>query len=336
MVALGMAQRVAIGDVWKAETSDGKGPIAIAEDTVNFDPLLAALSIDPDGPNFFTRVPHMNSVKKRRTLWLLLLSNLLVILLMAIFLFRPTGIPFEHGKEVLTPSYPLSNRRGAIKTKFVREILAPTDDSDQNDMAPNTMFEIFSHPGKQEGVEMLLIISSTSSDPSTRQAIRRSWANISELDDPRIHVEFALGRPSTAETTHRLEAEQADHEDLIVIDIDELDGNIGSMTTYTALEYKWLKYPKARCLLKTGTNSVLHLPNLMKLCMETEKSQIIGRCDSVPLRSKNSTNSNLTDPHEKLPQFCYTGTYLIVGQDIPETLFDFSRKQPFIRLHSFQ
>ncbi|CAB3409398.1 unnamed protein product [Caenorhabditis bovis] len=211
--------------------------------------------------------------------------------------------------------------------------------SEDGDHVPFDFFTNFQvHPSRDhhQNVSVLVLINSVPKEVALRDAIRDSWANVSAYDGA-IRVEFLIGQPD-AEHRSAIRAEQNEHDDIIIANIDEGYYEL-SVKTMAMLVYKARFYPKTKCLVKADSDNVLMLPNYLRLCEETVAPRIVGKCDVPRHVIRMSTKwavPKFVFADELYPAYCSTGTYTFIGANLPQLLINKAMKGSFATSRNFR
>ncbi|XP_051899707.1 beta-1,3-galactosyltransferase 4-like [Pristis pectinata] len=114
----------------------------------------------------------------------------------------------------------------------------------------------------QRPVFLLALVPSSPGHQRQRQAIRASWGSLAEVDGHQVRTLFALGLPASAREARLLEAEAAQHGDLLQGRFADTYRNL-TLKTLMALGWARQHCPAARFLLKADDDVFVNVRALV-------------------------------------------------------------------------
>ncbi|XP_054853349.1 beta-1,3-galactosyltransferase 9 [Eublepharis macularius] len=180
---------------------------------------------------------------------------------------------------------------------------------------------------------LLVLTFSNPENASRRDAIRRTWANMTGVKGYTTRILFVLGKPSSEATDLEVIREFQEHQDLIEGAFFDSPEN-QTLKTTTAVEWIVTFCPGARFILKTDEEMFVNLPNLVDylLSLRTHLEEIyLGKVvhQEVPNRDPQSPSfvPLQTYPEKYYPDYC-SATALVISQDVARMIYVTAHEVP--------
>ncbi|XP_055975485.1 beta-1,3-galactosyltransferase 5 [Sorex fumeus] len=188
----------------------------------------------------------------------------------------------------------------------------------------------------QDAPFLLLLVTSSPEQASTRDIIRRTWGGIRTALGRPVRSFFLLGNPARPDVRAQLAEEGQRHGDLIQKDFLDVYSNL---TLKTMMGIQWVQHfcPQADFVMKTDTDMFINVPYLVELLLQKNRTSrfFTGflKMHDLPIRDKYNKwfVSKQEYPGERYPPFC-SGTGYVFSSDVATLVANVSESVPFIRL----
>lgn len=186
-------------------------------------------------------------------------------------------------------------------------------------------------------VELLILITSSHSCQTCRDAIRQTWLQESKNNTSTVRYVFLLGVTADDKLMAEVLTESRLHRDILVEDFVDTYYNL---TYKTVMGLKWATEfcSHAKYVLKTDDDVFINVQNVLKLTQNKQSNlqkNIVGSCSlwRRPLRNQDSKwyVSRETYPWTFLPPFC-SGTGYVMSIDVAQHVLKVSRNVPYFHL----
>ncbi|CCD72807.1 Hexosyltransferase [Caenorhabditis elegans] len=189
-------------------------------------------------------------------------------------------------------------------------------------------------PDELPAPNVLVLVTTIASEFEMRNQVRKSWANYTSNA---VRVKFLMGIPADKQLP-LIQKESQEFNDLIIADLDEGYYSLASKTM-AMLIYKTRYYPDTKCLVKADVDNVLILRNYERLCEEAVAPLILGKCDVSRTVLRNTTKWAVPEfvySEPVYPTYCSTGTYVLAGKTVPQSLIKEAMSSPFANSLNFR
>lgn len=176
---------------------------------------------------------------------------------------------------------------------------------------------------------LLVLIFSRPQNLSRRDAIRKTWANLTHVQGYTTLVLFVLGKPSSATAQVEVIKESDQRQDLIQgIFLDTPENQ--TLKVKRAIEWTVTFCPEARFVLKVDEDMFANLQTLVEylLNLRTHPEDIyLGRVIHPSVPNNGSFTSVRKYPGQYYPDYCSV-TALVISQDVARKIYVTSREVP--------
>ena len=181
-----------------------------------------------------------------------------------------------------------------------------------------------------ENVFLLIMVPSTASNFAQRDAIRKTWGNVSNIR-PIVKLKFVLGKTHSFHLQDLLLTENLLYNDILIEDVPEKYENL-TQKSIAILRWTVSNCPRIRYLLKIDDDVFLNLPRLLKYISKHAQTNTILGClvsHSSPFRSIFSKWRVSWDQYneEEYPEYISGPAYLISG-DVLYKLYQSTKHVP--------
>ena len=200
----------------------------------------------------------------------------------------------------------------------------------------NEFKSILDEPNFCQGkVFLLIMISSTASKRSSRDAIRETWGLACNNPNTTIKCLFLFGKTNNASANAALAAESKRHHDIVQHDFHDTYANL-TYKTMTAMKWAAEKCPDAAYVMKTDDDMFVNTELLPVLLQAAPSVRFMGGVcwgPSPPHRERNSKwyVSFQQYGRSSFPPMCSGTGYVMSGDVVPDILVQ-SKNIPFFYL----
>lgn len=189
---------------------------------------------------------------------------------------------------------------------------------------------------EQDAPFLLLLVTSSPEQASTRAVIRRTWGGVRTALGRPVRSFFLLGSPGQPDVHAQLVQEGREHGDLIQKDFVDVYSNL---TLKTMMGMQWVQQfcPQAAFVMKTDTDMFINVPYLVDLLLRKNRTSRFFTgflmVNYSPIRNQNNKwfVSKEEYPGDRYPPFC-SGTGYVFSGDVAVQVYNVSESVPFIRL----
>ncbi|KAM9820919.1 beta-1,3-galactosyltransferase 9 [Neosynchiropus ocellatus] len=184
------------------------------------------------------------------------------------------------------------------------------------------------NPNACQNSDLFLLALVFSYDVSQRDAVRRTWANQTDVKGFPVRVLFFLGSAHTSADQEALVEESAHYGDMIQGHV-STDSSIHGQTQRTILALRWIIAfcPVARFVLFTQDSVFVNLPAIggFLLALHRHPEDLyLGRVIQREYPDRNPSSSGYMPaslyPDKYLPEYC-EGTAYVVSQDVVRKVY---------------
>ncbi|XP_064622482.1 beta-1,3-galactosyltransferase 1-like [Lineus longissimus] len=186
-----------------------------------------------------------------------------------------------------------------------------------------------------QGIDMLLMITSTQERRKHRDMIRRTWASITRNNTANVRHVFLFGRQGTKLKNDFLHEEAVQYNDIVVGNFRDSYRNL---TIKTLMGLKWVTNhcSNSKYIFKTDDDMWLSVPKILEIPKKFDlRNSLAGMCLEVgwPHRNKGSKwyASYISYPGATYPGFC-TGTAYLMTTKTAKAVVKISPHVPFFHL----
>ncbi|XP_057369826.1 beta-1,3-galactosyltransferase 5-like isoform X2 [Daphnia carinata] len=173
---------------------------------------------------------------------------------------------------------------------------------------------------------LLIVVISAAEHSAKRDLIRRTWASPSVLNVDWIQVIFLVGstRDENKVTTEQLKKENAQHEDLVQVNVVDTYANL-TLKSVAMLHWTHSHCPGAELVLKCDDDNYINWNVFMKILPAINATRSIYGTPVPTLfaerwKSQKHYVSRLVWPWPRYPSYLMGGCYAISGQSITPLL----------------
>ncbi|KAK3106928.1 hypothetical protein FSP39_003257 [Pinctada imbricata] len=194
-----------------------------------------------------------------------------------------------------------------------------------------------SSEGKQEKIDIIILIFTTHVRRLNRDTIRETWISDAKNNTANIRYAFLLGY--TSNKTNQAEVEKENEQFHDIIQEDFID-SYHNLTYKTMMAFKWAvtKCAHARFVMKTDDDMYINTKALLSVVSKSAaalQKNVGGACHkrAQPIRSPSSKwyASPESYPRKWYPGFC-SGTGYVTSITLARRVFDISKDVPFFHL----
>ncbi|KAL8600684.1 hypothetical protein ACOMHN_006750 [Nucella lapillus] len=185
--------------------------------------------------------------------------------------------------------------------------------------------------------EMLMLITTTLDGLPRRQAIRDTWASVTERNTGRVRHLFLLGTDKEGRVSEEVKAEGLRYKDMMVSDFVDAYSNL-TYKTLAGLHYLVEHCRDAQYFLKTDQDMYIFVDKLLNLAKNNHNSlqtSLGGRChqSGKPWRNPKTKYyaSIRSYPQASYPGFC-SGTGYVGSFNVAQKIVETSPNVPFFHL----
>ncbi|XP_072421691.1 beta-1,3-galactosyltransferase 9 [Chiloscyllium punctatum] len=173
---------------------------------------------------------------------------------------------------------------------------------------------------------LLAFVSSNAGNVTRREVIRKTWANVSQVQGYGLLTLFAIGIPQTQATQEEINKEYADHRDIIQGTFPD-SANNAVLKTIMIMRWAVTFCPKALFILKSDEETFVNYRSLVEYLLSLKRHAedlYIGRVNHQVMPIRDPLNKHHVPislySGKYYPDYCSSTAY-VISQDVARKVF---------------